>query len=69
MEFLNQRECVSWQLKIDQHNRESETLNELECLFGRRSQEHLPIPVEYFTGFLQHFWIMIDDENHNGLSV
>src|SRR5439155_11485740 len=64
MEFLNQRVPVSRQIEIDQHNRESEALYHLKRLFRGRSQEHLPVTIQYFTGFFKSFWIVIDDKNH-----
>ena len=69
MEFLNQCVSVSRQVQVDQHNRESEALYHLEGLFGGRSQEHLPVAVQYFLGFFENFWIVIDNKNHKRLSV
>ena len=69
MEFLNQRACVPRQVEINQHNRESEALYQLEGLFGGRSQEHLPVAVQYLAGFFEHVWIVIHNQNHKCLSV
>ena len=67
MEFLNQREPASRQRKIHQHNRESEALDHLKGLFSGRSQKHLPVAVQYLTGFFEDFWIVIDNKYHKRL--
>ena len=66
MELLN--ECVGTRhIHIDQHNRESQVLDHLERLFGGRSQEHLPVTIQKFTGFFEHVGIVIDNKNHGAM--
>ena len=67
MDSLNQREPASRQRKIHQHNRESEALDHLKGLFSGRSQKHLPVAVQYLTGFFEDFWIVIDNKYHKRL--